>query len=86
MREKPKNLIFERGEQSRNYFKINLLRILHLFLIAMVGRLLSACRIFFPDICARAQVSELMPLSILPEPQRSRDVNKNGLRKVQPKS
>ena len=72
--------------KAESYFIINLLGILRLFPIAVGGRSLSACRLTFSDIYARAQASEWMLSSILPEPPRKRDVDKNGLRKVQLKS
>ena len=59
---------------------INLLRILRLFPINVVVTLLPARRLMFSGIYARAQVSEWMPSSILPESLRKRDVEKNGLR------
>ena len=43
------------------------------FLIAVVGRRLSACRLMFPGIYARTQASEWMS-SILPEPLGKHDV------------
>ena len=56
------------------------------FLIAVVGRPLSARRLMFSGIYARTQISEWMSSSILPKPLRKRDVDKNGLRKVRVKS
>ena len=74
------------GGKAERYFIINLLRILRLFLIAVVGRPLSARWLMFFGIYARTQVSEWMSSSILPEPLRKRDVDKNGLDKVHLKS
>ena len=71
------------GGKAENRFIINLLRILPLFLFAVAGRPLSACRLTFSGIYARAQVSEWMSSSILPEPLRKHHVDKNGLLKVQ---
>ena len=73
---KTENCFFFAVGNAENYFIINLLRILRLFLIAVVGRHLSACRLMFSGIDALAQVSEWMPSSILPEPLRKRDVDK----------
>ena len=82
MREKPKIVHLFRGKAEK-YFIINFLRSFRSFLIAVVGRPLSACMLMFSGICARAQVSEWLSL---PELLRRRDVDKNGLRKVQLKS
>ena len=76
------------GGRAENYFRINLLSVLRLFLIAVVGRRLSAYKLVFSGT-TRAQVSEGMSSSILPEARkrnttlRKRDVDENGLRKVQ---
>ena len=83
--EKAESCVFL-GGKVENYFIIKLFRILRWFLISVVKRPLSACRLMFSDICAQAQVSEWMSSSVLPEPLHKRDVDKNGLRKVQPKS
>ena len=69
-----------------NYFIISLLRILRLFLLVVVGEPSFACRLMFPGIYARVQVSERISSFILPEALRKRDVDQNGLRKVQLKS
>ena len=74
------------GDNTENYFIINLLWILRSFMIALVGRPLSAFRLMFSGIYARGLVSEWMSSSILPEPLRKRDIDKNGLRGVQLKS
>ena len=66
-----------RGRQTENYFEINLLRILRLFLIAMAGRPLTECRLIFSSVYARAEVSEWTSSSILPEPLRKRDIGNN---------
>ena len=50
--------------KAENYFIINLLRILHLFLLAVVGRLLFACRLLFSGIYAQSQVSEWISSSM----------------------
>ena len=75
------------GGKVENYFIINLLRILCVFLIAvvgrpLVGRPLSACRLIFSGIYARAQVSEWMSSSILPEPLRKRGVDMNDMNEL----
>ena len=72
--------------KAENYFINNLLRILHLFLIAVVGRPLSACGLMFSGSYARVQLSEWMSSSFLPELLRNHDVDKNGLRKIKLKS
>ena len=55
---KSRKLFFFVGSKAENYFINNLLRILRLFLIAVVGRHLSACRFMFSGIYSLAQVSE----------------------------
>ena len=44
--------------KAENYFVINLLRILRLFLLAVVGVPSFACRLMFSGTYARAQVSK----------------------------
>ena len=68
--------MFFGGGKAENYFIINLLRFLHLFLIVVVGRPLSACRVMFSGIYAQAHVSEWMSSSILPELLRKCDIDK----------
>ena len=71
----------KRGK-TENYFIIKLLKILRLFPIAVVGRPLSACRVMFSGIYARAQANECKSFFILPESLRSYDVDKNVLLKI----
>ena len=80
LRQSPKLQIFcgewvEGGSKTENYFVINLFRILRWFLIVVVGRPLSVCRLMFSEIYAQAQVSEWISSSILLEPLRKRDVD-----------
>ena len=67
-------------------FIISLFRILHLSLLAVLGRPLFASRLMFSGIYARAYVSEWISSSILPEPLHKRDFDKNGLQKAQNES
>ena len=62
------------GGNAENYFIINWLWILRLFLVAVVVRPLSACTLMLSAIYTRAQESEWISFSILPEPLRKRNV------------
>ena len=48
--------------RAENYFIINYLRILYLFLLAVIGAPSFACRLIFSGICARAQVDKWMDI------------------------
>ena len=82
MRGKPKTVEIVLG-QSRKLLYNQFAKNFALFLLAAVGGPSFAYRLMFSGICARAQVSEWISSSVLPEPLCKHHADRNGLRKVQ---
>ena len=78
--EKQKTVEILEGE-AENYFIINLLRISRLFLISVVGRPLSTCRLTFSAFMHELRLVNGCHL-LFYEPLPKRDVDKSVLRKA----